>query len=571
MNSKYIHILLFFFIAIICIGSIKYGYFFHIDYSPLEKPYYKYVIDIYTPFSWFLFNGLPYFIPSWFFQRLIYIVTLFLLWVWWYKLLESKTKIWAYFSWIIMMINPFVYSRFMDWQIWVILAIVMCLFFFIFLLQYFEYKKDKLIIYSSIFWAFAVLWMPHSLFFILWSLLVFLSSSMFKIKDIKFYLKTIFIYVFFIILLNFNWLLWISLWKGNVASSLSQINLDNFNVFSSDKGENIYFNVLSLHGFWWERQQRYMPTYYTNTRWEVLFLLIFWVVLYWIYLRVFDKRNNEKILDCSLLIIWIVSYILALGISNNNIFAVISQFLYDYIPFYKWLREPQKWVWILLIVYARFWAFWVQWIYQVVKYHNFYPKLIWFLLIILPIFYTPTMLWGFNWQLKISDYPQERYNLKRQIEDWNIIVRNDTCDYQKKWLSNNCYDILSLPRHQYIWLGFVNKVVVNPTDWFFYPFRVLQWDNIEIWNIYSQSLRLESKIIEKYLWPWGQLRTNNEKIRIWIYNDFIRDLRGLWIGYILLLKESDFIWYYTILNNLEEFWFLNIEEENNKLVFFSIN
>lgn len=37
-------------------------------------------------------------------------------------------------------------------------------------------------------------------------------------------------------------------------------------------------------------------------------------------------------------------------------------FLIVVLPFYKWFREPHKWVMFLVIIYAYFWAYWIQYI-----------------------------------------------------------------------------------------------------------------------------------------------------------------------------------------------------------------
>jgi hypothetical protein len=78
------------------------------------------------------------------------------------------------------------------------------------------------------------------------------------------------------------------------------------------------------------------------------------VVLFGVFSRFRNTENTEKFADRSLLLLAVLAYVLSLGISKGNAFAPITQFLYDHLPFYAGLREPQKWSGILLVAYAYF-------------------------------------------------------------------------------------------------------------------------------------------------------------------------------------------------------------------------
>ncbi len=575
--KKYNYIIIFLILSLLTIFTFQKWYIFQLDFLSVPKSYIYYDYNFYDYFTWLFFNWITYFIPSWIFQRLVYIITLFLLWVWWYKLLESKSKTWAYFAWIFMMFNPFIYARFMDWQIWVVLSILMLLFFFYFLIKHLNlWLKNKSNLYNififSLFGSLSIMWMIHSVYFIIWSLIIFLWVSYFNIKNLKFIIKTFLISLSIILLLNINLIIWLFLWNSSIKQTLWQISESHYNVFYTDKWQtNLYFNTLTLHGYWGERYGRFLPTYFDNSRWIYLFLLIFGIILFWIYFRFTDKKYNNKYIDYSFMIIWIISYILALGIAYDNIFSPINRFLYDYFPFYNWMREPHKWLWLLLIVYIYFWWIWVSKIYDYIKNNIYFMKDIFTLfIVILPILYTPTMMFWFFWQLKVSDYPVERYDLNDEFWKMNLKWKNIECEYKKSLKSEKCYDVLSLPWHQYLWTSFAWKIISNPSQWFFYNVKILQWDNMEIWAIYTQSVRLESKIIEKYIWSNWKLRNLEwDSVDDMIY--FINDLRWLWIQYILLLKESDRQTYRWFLNLMEKENLIKIQKNNDKLILYKLN
>lgn len=265
-------------------------------------------------------------------------------------------------------------------------------------------------------------------------------------------------------------------------SVVSQIWSGHFQAFSTDPGSvGVYFNTLSLHGFWGEREGRYLPTYFDSPNWTIVFLIIFAFVLYGVYVRVFRSDSESTVADRSLLTLGVVSYVLALGISGNNIFAPITQFLYDYIPFYKGLREPQKWVGVLLISYAYFAGHGVEAAYRSSFVQKGYPKLFLLGAFSLPFLYTPTMLFGFQGQLRSADYPREWYALNERFgRESTESDETAICGYRSMGAPVGCYDMLVFPWHSFLRLSFADRIIANPAQTFFSNTRVLQGDNMEI-------------------------------------------------------------------------------------------
>lgn len=72
-----------------------------------------------------------------------------------------------------------------------------------------------------------------------------------------------------------------------------------------------------------------------------LFLLVCSVLGYVLHFA----QHRQKVLYLSL--IGLMAWMLGCGISSGR-FGSLNQWIYDYIPFYIGLREPQKWIGLLL-------------------------------------------------------------------------------------------------------------------------------------------------------------------------------------------------------------------------------
>jgi hypothetical protein len=294
-------------------------------------------------------------------------------------------------------------------------------------------------------------------------------------------------------------------------------------------------------------------------------ILIWLLVILWIYFRFKEKKNIY--FDISLILIWIVSFILSLWVSYDNVFSSISKWLYENIDFYRGFREPQKWVIFLVIMYAWFGGWWLK--YLLDKIRIFYKSnlivrfLVWFV-IFSPVFYSYNQLFNFHWQLSVKQYPKQWQEVRNILfEDLDKV---DNCEYKKDKKVNKCYKWIVFPRHSYIWIKWIwKKTLINVSNYFWN--NLLLADNIEIWKIYSQSIRPESKIIEKYVAPWWLFRDSISDNEI---KQFIQDLKWLWIEYIILLKEVDWKFYEKFLEKAKDFWYLEVVKDNEMIRLYKI-
>ncbi len=497
--------------------------------------------------------------------------------IWWYLLFRETKNNYAILFWIIILLfNPFLYGRFIDGQINIYLSFALFPLFLFFLKQSFDEKNIQ--ISKNIYWltfnknifilAFISLILCltsiHNAVFILFIWIIF---SLFYFK--KVWIWQILKVWFSIILLNLLW--FVPFLFANNEEKFSLINqIQNFDEKHLQAFEtqawinNVYLNTLSLQWYWGEAENRFITTSSLNTKAIILFLCIFSIVLIWYYIALKDKK--DKAFHYFFLLLAIVSYVLALGISHNNIFSFISRFLYDYFPLYSGFREPHKWLIFLVIFYSYYWAYWVVFLSEKVKkisLDDYAKYIIMFVVVLLPIFYTPQVLWWFSGQITITYYPKEWQEIK------NILPQNikKDCLYKQEKKSFSCYSVLVFPWHSYMKFSFTNKVVWAWIVNYFWN-DILFWDNLEMRDIYTSSNRIESKIIEKYIWPNWIFRT--EKITQENKKDFINDLKWLGVEHIILFKEIDYKLYELFLKELEKKKYIKIEKENKMITLFKI-
>ena len=279
-----------------------------------------------------------------------------------------------------------------------------------------------------------------------------------------------------------------------------------------------------------------------------------------------QKYNSDRIWSWRLLWVSVVAYLLSIGIAGDTRFAPISQWSYDHIPFYIGLREPQKWIGLLMIAYCFRGARGTKEIIQKMMNHDkFLGYLVAGFLCVLPVAYTPTMLFGLRWQLSTVDFPVWRYEMREIIQQkWSIVhptPNTKTTENSK----NLAYDYLALPRHQYMRFSFSHKIHANPINSFF-P-NILVGDNMEFGSVYTQSTRPISKIIERYIWPWWlwSQKYNKENGKL-----FIKDMQNNGIKYIMLFKELERENNKTYIDKMIEDKLLIKQKENKSILLYKL-
>ncbi|PID83998.1 hypothetical protein CSB09_03110 [Candidatus Gracilibacteria bacterium] len=494
-------------------------------------------------------------IPVWLLQKVVIIGSFFLAVLGGYLLSKKWNNYFASFFLICFLIfNPFLYGRFIDGQINIYLSYLLYPLFFYFLRESFEKGGVKNIFSLSFFSLFLCLTSLHNAIFLFFIGIIFATTYIFstqKYKNIIFSgLGIGFLNLFYFIPLIFS-----STQKGALFSQISSYGNQIFEAFATDIGTtNLYFNVLSLHGYWGERMHRFLNVWEYNPFWWFIFLVIFSLVLYGIFQNIKEKNT----FGVSLFILAIFSYIFTLGISEQNIFSSLNSLLYEYFPFYAGFREPQKWTIFLVIAYAYFGGYGILKLQDNILFKKLNKKsILIFILSFLPILYIPGVLSGFGNQIIVKEYPKSWYDIKKHYKE----NENVNCKYFNK--TKKCYSSVVFPWHSYMSFGFLEnkKTLISITS--FFGNNLLSSDNIEIGDVYSFSQRFESKIIEKYIFSDLEKQKNNAQ-------NFIQELKKLGIEYIFFFKEADYKKYEKFIDFMLENNLLKIKIEKDGIVLYTL-
>ncbi len=440
---------------------------------------------------------------------------------------------------IFILFNPFIYERLVT-QTWIALWVFFIWLWFIFLIDYLysfsKNKKNRLnkkLYLSSLFFWISFTIFPHSIIFII---IIWIITLLFYYK--KFTIKNIFYSILIILLLNINWIIWtLFLWKNETIQRASNFSFQNIEVFTSKSLSWLWIEItnLLLYWFWWELPRHLLTPDLINKKWFIWWFFILFIIILWIYFL----YKKQKKLTFYLLSIWILSYILSLWISSD-IFKNINLFLYNNIPYYKGMREAQKLTWLVAIIYSIFFLSWIYFIiqkYKRYKLQNYLDKklfnysLLFIFIFLIIISWSPNMLFWFRWQLKIIDYPKEYFNSRE------FLLKNYKNDKN-----------LVLPWHSYIYCSWSKKIIPNPIKPILEPLNVISADNIEIWNLYTNSTNERSKKIEKFL--------KNKDFNI---------LKKLWIKNIIFLNNCADYKSYKYLENKKNL--IKIFDKNNLKIY----
>lgn len=524
--KKYLHIFFYGFIAAIIIFPLLNHFILTLDMvftpifmqSKLSQLFYGFDSNnlINLPLS-LTIKFVSLFIPTWLIQKMILFLILFLSGVSGYHLCPTESRVGKLFAGLIYMINPFVYIRFMAGHWLLLLAYSVTPFAIKSIMKFFdaaqtEEKPMKQTI-KTCFWITLIgILNMHNLFLILFIFLVFFLYKAYKNRStlIKTSKYTIILAVFFLIL-NLYWII-----PTITANTLvNQIGESDLQAFTSRpvSGFNVVFSVAAMYGFW---KELYILPSQIMPFWYVFFFIILFLAVHG-YKNTKDKNKNI------FLIVAVISLILATGISQS-IFSKIFKFLFENVFLFRGFREPQKLVGLLVLAYSYFGGIGVADFAKELKKTKILPILIISLALITPFAYSITMFGGFWGQLKPVDYPQDWYEI-------NDYLNEDKQDF----------NTLFLPWHMYMvfnWIPNDVKIIANPASSFFDK-PVIQGDNMEIGDVYTQSTNPRSRYIEFLL--------NNSKNITNVGNK----LALINVKYIILAKEADYDNYSFLFNQTD--------------------
>ncbi len=514
---------------IICFYFFKAGYLWGLDYF---FPLFWWIPDtgINGYIIWILSSIFKHMLSLQVLEKTIIFWAFFLPFVWWVYILKKSKSLWAMvFAGIAITCNPYFYARFVDGQLGMYLLFCTIPFWLMSLFYFFSCENKKIchyivpIVLSLITTSISM----HGALFLLISFVVFLAVFVWG----KYIWKTLwqsFLLGLGIVLVNLYWII-----PNVVDVDGAQGRIDNFGSADIAVFENYlwkannYITTLSLQWYRGEWYKRFIPSYGSQKYPFIVFLVLFVIILLWVYHTLKDKDPHHKKLSIAILILTITWYILWLWTAGDTIFAGMNTFLYNHMPLYNAMRESHKRVLLMVIWYAYFGAYGTHFIWKMFGTKKYNYTIICISIIMILVWYTPS-IFLLSKQIPVVDYPIEWYELREKLIYEH--TPKDDC-------SPKCYDILVLPRHQYMRFSFVGINVLNPAQMFFRPLRVLQWDNIEIGPLYAQTNNPASKIVTSYLDAMDIIDGTWDIID---HNAFVRQLKNMWIWYILLFKEVDY-------------------------------
>ncbi len=460
-------------------------------------------------------------VPSWIIQKILLFSVFLLAGLSAYDFCSVESIIGKLFAGFIYAMNPFVYVRFMVGHLGLLLAYSIFPFLLKSFIKFLHDARMETCIKLTLLSTLVIILDSH---FVYITAIPFVALLIFKILTMnkKNFLKIISwstIACLFFLAVNFFWI------APMLTFETSNLFIGGFTyqdllVFTSrtwGTGFNIFFTLATLYGFW-RLPEGYSYVSEILPGWQLIFVYI-------LYLAVngFISSQNKfpnKWIGKGLATASIISLILATGISSNFT-APIFEALFKFLPFFSGMREPQKFLTILVLAYSFFGGYGVLNISMALKElknkslkRQVLKRILSLIFIIVslasPFVYSYTQLFGFNGQIRNLEYPSEWYEIK-------AIIDQDSSDYK----------ILILPWHLYMSQSWIGRITANPASGFFNkPF--LAGENMEWGGIETQSIKPEQFYIQFLL---------NNKIRIKNFGNLLAPLN---VKYIILLKEVDY-------------------------------
>lgn len=269
---------------------------------------------------------------------------------------------------------------------------------------------------------------------------------------------------------------------------------------SGDAPIGVAANVAGLHGFW--RQEISLP------KDDVPGWPLFWagVVLVAGAGAIRGRRAGgaDRRLVAVVAGAGALGFLLALGDQGPT--GDAYRWLYENVPGFEVMREPQKFAALLALAYAVLFGLGAEAAVEGIG--RPVARRVWTAtLLVLPVLTAPTLLWGFGGRVGVDHYPGSWAEADRVMGD-------------------GPERILFLPWHQYLRLPFTDRIVANPAS-FAFRRNVVSGDNVELPGLRTASLSARSAYLE-FLYAHGD--------RLHSFGQLVAP-HG--VGYVVLAKAVD--------------------------------
>lgn len=489
----------------------------------------------------FIIKGLSFILPVDLIQKLFISLTLLIILLGGKKIAEyfilDKTLV--FIVSLFTLFNPFVYDRLLYGQIEIVLALGFLCFTVGYLLSYLKNKQNRefllFCIFSALTLQFSIVFVFILLILIICLLLIHYSelkkiTTTIHIQNIIWFFAILFILNFFFILAT---LTHTTTWEGFINPNIDKQHLAAFQTAGNGALDTAK-NVLMMAGFWGAEQYRYVDLKQFPSNLGRSFILLLPLICWGWFICFRSKDILKRRLAIGLLILFGVSAFLAIGIKSFPS-KLVTIWLFDHVYFYRALREPQKWVSLIVLVYSIFLAFGLNEFFQkrLVQKNNLLFKI---LLVGIIVMQAPLLIWGFGGQAKPTNYP----------EDWatinQIIIRESNCQNKT----------LFLPWHLYMSFEWIGKIIANPAKNYF-KCPIISGTNMEFGGIYDNNPSKIGKAVQIWLESNGKINLNATS--------------GENFQYIILAKELDWQGY----NWLDDLQSAKLLKETKTLKLFELH
>jgi hypothetical protein len=430
-------------------------------------------------FQW-LIHILNLTLPAQIVEKVIIFLILLLCGLSMHSLVDIRDKWPRYFAGLFYMVNPFTYERWMAGQYLVLAGYALIPFAVKALINLLEKPTQQNALKVSLWLTAIAIPSPHMLALSIFvGIIMFLTYLLAKSPKGTYYRDLLHnggLAVIGVLILNSYWLAYFISGKSTLNQVISSIGKNDLTAFATagNGHTGLFFNVLSLYGFWLERFKRYAMPNHILWAWILIFIIFMFLIIIGI-----KKTIRSKSLPAVALIISAsISFVFALG-PYAAITGNVTKWAILHIPLMRGFREPEKFSALLVLAYAYFAGYGLDVLLKHIPYEaEGRLELARDGALLLPLLYVSTMPLGFAGQLKAVNYPASWYVYESSLYQHPIKGK-----------------LLFLPWNEYMSYNFSSRIIANPAPDFFSA-NVISGTNAQFGGLDDPTPTPTSKYIE---------------------------------------------------------------------------
>jgi hypothetical protein len=425
-------------------------------------------------------------------EKSVIFVILLLCGIGMHRLVETKSQWPRYFAGLFYTINPFTYERWMAGQYLVLFGYALLPFLVKALVSLYSSPSRRNTLRVVLWFTAIALVSVH--FLVLGALLAVIMFVVYMLAhpSKENYYRDMWrsggLIVLGVVVLNSYWLIGVLNGHSPISQTIDSIGNVDLSAFTTayNVHAGLFFNVLSMYGFWLERFGRYAMPNHILILWYGGFALIAVLVVS----GAWKLKLQKSLLAVSLAIAAVIGLVMALGV-EAPFTGSLTRWVITHVPLMKGFREPEKFSALLVLAYAYFAAWGLQGILDWIPAKaEAAREWICYAALLLPLVYVSTMAFGFVNQLKPVNYPASWYSFNKQL--------------QKDPPTGK---LLFLPWHEYMSYDFTPRIIANPAPDFFYTAQVISGTNAQFGGLNDPTPTLTSTFIENQVLAHTNLTT----------------------------------------------------------------